>query len=271
MSSGTRRHRRVSTSSHFASSYFSQIFTGSTYFESEYGGLTDSLTGASRRRESSRSHQTAHVIKRNSLLTGELIELYTPRASLAPYSHHMHHYHRYSRQSSVPRTGPASITPARPLYISPSASPHSQLSIHSQITARQQSSSPQILRPSRSPSPYSFVPVTSATTTRHSLRPCYSAPRLHVPLHRLTTANIKPTETLVEETSLAAAAAVHQPVKKSLYTIQRQNAIASTDDSEQSPTSPKSNLSAATRRTMLKETTIESTGGPVWLKRSNSS
>lgn len=263
MSSGTRRHRRVSTSSHFASSYFSQIFTGSTYFESEYGGLTDSLTGASRRRESSRSHPTSHVIKRNSLITGELIELYTPRASLAPYQHHFHHHHRYSRQSSVPRTGVTPITPARPLYVSPSASPHSQLSIHSQITTRQQSPSPQILRSSRSPSPHSFAPVTTART----LRPCYSAPRLHVPVHRITTTNIKMTETLFEEISPIA---VDQPVKKTVVIIQRQDAVSSSDDLEQSIISPNSNLSAETRRNMLKETKTES-GGPVWLKRSNSS
>lgn len=262
MSSGTRRHRRMSTSSHFASSYFSQIFTGSTYFESEYGGLTDSLTGTSRRRESSRSHPTSHIIKRNSLLTGELIELYTPRASLAPYQHHLHH-HRYSRQSSVPRAGVTSIAPARPLYVSPSASPHSQLSIHSQIAARQQSPSPQILRSSRSPSPHSFAPVTTA----RALRPCYSAPRLHVPVHRAPTTNMKTTETLFEETSPIT---VDQPVKKTVVIIQRQNAVSSNEDFEQSNIFPNSNLSAETRRNMLKETTIDSSG-PVWLKRSNSS
>jgi hypothetical protein len=258
-SGGTRRHHRMSTSSHFASSYFSQIFTGSTYFESEYGGLNESLTVGSRRRESSRSHQPSHVIKRNSLLTGELIELYTPRASLAPYSHH---HHRYSRQSSVSRGGMPSTAPARPLYISPSISPYSQLSIHSQMAGRQQSPSPHIFRPSRSPSPRSFAPVTSTG----SLRPCYSAPRLHVPLHRITTTNIKQSETLIEETPIP----VVQPAKKTVMIIQRQNAISSIDETEPSSTSPKSILSAATRRSMLKERTTES-GEPVWLKRSNSS
>ncbi len=261
-SGGTRRHHhhRMSTSSHFASSYFSQIFTGSTYFDSEYGGVSESLTISSRRRESSRSHQTSHIVKRNSLLTGELIELYTPRASLAPHSY-LHH-HRYLRQSSVPRGGLPSTAPARPLYVSPSISPYSQSSIHSQAPGRQHSPSSHIYRPSRSPSPRSFAPVTST----RSLRPCYSAPRLHVPLHRIPTTNKKPGETLIEETAMSD---VH-PAKKSVMIIQRQHAISSIDEVEQSATSPSSTLSAATRRTMLKETTLES-GEPVWLKRSNSS
>jgi hypothetical protein len=254
-----RRHPRMSTSSHFASSYFSQIFTGSTYFDSEYGGVNENSTIASRRRESSRGHQTSHSMKRGSLLTGELIELYTPRASLAPHAYH----HRYSRQSSVPR-GITSTGPARPLYISPSISPYSQLSIHSQVAGRQHSPSSHIFRPSRSPSPCSFAPSAPMTTTS-SLRPCYSAPRLHVPLHRATT-NIKPSDTLVEETSVSTV----RSAKKSVMIIQRQDAISSTDDVEQSTTITHSPLSAATRRSMLKATTIES-GGTVWLKRSNSS
>ncbi|CAF1520852.1 unnamed protein product, partial [Adineta steineri] len=197
-STNSRRHQRMSTSSYFASSYFSQIFTGSTYFESEYGGINDTLTIGSRRRESSRSHQLSHIIKRNSLLTGELIELYTPRASLAPYGHHLHH-HRYSRQSSVPRGVPTTGL-ARPLYVSPSISPYSQLSIHSQATGRQRSPSPHIFRPSRSPSPHSLAQQSSPTTpTTSSLRPCYSAPRLHAPHHRVPTNNLKQTDTLIEE------------------------------------------------------------------------
>jgi hypothetical protein len=262
-SSSARRHHRMSTSSHFASSYFSQIFTGSTYFESEYGGINENLTSTSRRRESSRSHQTSHIVKRSSLLTGELIELYTPRASLAPHAHHAHH-HRYSRQSSVPRGIPPTA-PARPLYISPSISPYSQLSIHSQVPSRQRSPSPHIFRPSRSPSPRSFAPSAPLTITR-SLRPCYSAPRLHVPLHRVQTTNIKQNDTLIEETSIP----VTQPTKKTVVIIQRQDAISSTDDVKQSSTITNPQLSAATRRSMLKATTIES-GGAVWLKRSNSS
>jgi hypothetical protein len=71
---------------------------------------------------------------------------------------------------------------------------------------------------------------------------------------------------LIEETAMSD---VH-PAKKSVMIIQRQHAISSIDEVEQSATSPSSTLSAATRRTMLKETTLES-GEPVWLKRSNSS
>ena len=244
----------MSTSSHFASSYFSQMFTGSTYFESEYGGINDALTIGSRRRESSRSYQLSHAIKRSSLLTGELIELYTPRASLAPYGHHLHH-HRYSRQSSVPR-GVPTTGPARPLYISPSISPYSQLSIHSQLAARQRSPSPHTFRPSRSPSPHSFSKLSSTTT--RSLRPCYSAPRLHVPFQRVPTSNIKQTDTLIEETPKSTV----QVEKKAVLIIQRQDAVFATNDYEQ--------LSAAAKRSMLKATTIDS-DGPVWLKRSNSS
>jgi len=263
---GTRRHHRhlshhrMSTSSYFASSYFSQIFTGSTYFESEYGGVNESLAIASRRRESSRSQQTSHLIKNGSLLRGELTELYTPRASLAPHAHHLHH-HRYSRHSSVTR-GVTSTAPTRPLYISPSISPNSQLSIQSQIASRQRSPSPHILRPSRSPSPRSFAPVT----TTSSLRPCYSAPRLHVPLYRMQTTNIKPNDILFEETQIP----IEQPTKKTVMTIQRQDAIASTDDVEQSSPITNSHLSAAARRSILKATSMES-GNLVWLKRSNSS
>jgi hypothetical protein len=261
-SNNSRRHQRMSTSSYFASSYFSQMFTGSTYFESEYGGINENLAMSSRRRESSRSHQVSHLIKRSSLLTGEVIELYTPRASLAPYGHYLHQ-HRYSRQSSVPR-GVPTTGPARPLYISPSTSPHSQLSIHSQFASRQRSPSPHIFRPSRSPSPHSFARQSS--TTSGSLRPCYSAPRLHAPLHRIQTNNIKQTDTLIEESPILPV----QMTKKSVMIIQRQEAISSTDDSEQISILPNEHLSAAKRRSMLKATTIES-GEPVWLKRSNSS
>jgi hypothetical protein len=244
-STTSRRHQRMSTSSHFASSYFSQIFTGSTYFESEYGGMNDSLNMSSRRRESSRSY----AIKRNSLLTGEVIELYTPRASLAPYGHH----HRYPRQSSVPRAAPA-IAPTRPLYISPSISPYSQLSIHSQVVSRQRSPSPQIFRPSRSPSPHSFAQLSSATNIG-SLRPCFSAPRLHATLQRTQ----KQTDTILKEIPTST----NQFQKKSAMLMQRQDAVSSTEDSEQ--------LSAAAKRSILKETTMQSTGPVLWLKRSNSS
>lgn len=278
---GTRRHHRhlshprMSTSSYFASSYFSQIFTGSTYFESDYGGLNDPLSIASRRRESSRSHQVSHAIKRNSLLTGELIELYTPRASLAPHAHS----HRYSRQSSVGR-GVPTATLARPLYISPSISPFSQLSIHSQAASRQRSPSPHIFRPSRSPSPRSFAPPASPPVLMHpsaplsctsSLRPCYSAPRLHAPLHRMQTTTaitgMRPNEILFEETS---AVETVRPHKKTVMIIQRQDAISTPDDLECASNTSRTPLSAATKRSMLKDTTIES-GGSVWLKRSNSS
>jgi len=254
-STNSRRHQRMSTSSYFASSYFSQIFTGSTYFESEYGGINDTLTIGTRRRESSRSHQVSHSIKRNSLLTGELIELYTPRASLAPYGHHLHH-HRHSRQLSVSR-GVPTTGPARQLYVSPSISPYSQLSIHSQVAGRPRSPSPQIFRPSRSPSPHSFARLPSITTTG-SLRPCYSAPRLHAPLHRTQTSNIKQSDIVIEEIPTLP----NELQKKSVMIIQRQDAVSSTEDYEQ--------LSAATKRSMLKETIVESTGS-VWLKRSNSS
>ena len=237
-STTSRRHQRMSTSSHFASSYFSQIFTGSTYFESEFGAINDALLMGTRRRESSRSYQIAHAMKRNSLLTGEVIELYTPRASLAPYGHHSHHHHRYSRQSSVPRT-----IPTRPLYISPSVSPLSQLSIHSQALSRQ-----------HSPSPHSSAAVSSPSTTG-SLRPCFSAPRLQATLQRTQ----KPTDTLMKEIPIFP----NQFGKRSTTIIQRQDAVSSTDDSEQ--------LSAVTKRRMLKGTITESTGPITWLKRSNSS
>ncbi|CAF0998003.1 unnamed protein product [Adineta steineri] len=260
---GTRRHHRhlshhrMSTSSYFASSYFSQIFTGSTYFESEYGGINENSVMASRRRESSRSHQASHLIKHGSLLTGELIELYTPRASLAPHLHH----NRYSRQSSVSR-GLTSLTPARPLYISPSISPYSQLSIHSQAPSQQRTPSPRILRPSRSRSPRSFAPIT----TTNLLRPCYSAPRLHVPLHRVPTSSMKQNDDILEETQVP----IVEPTKKTVMIIQRQDAIASTDDIEQLSPITNSKLSATARRNLLKATTTES-GDLVWLKRSNSS
>ncbi len=260
-SSSSRRHQRMSTSSYFASSYFSQIFTGSTYFESEYGGINDTLTIGSRRRESSRSHQLSHLIKRSSILTGELIELYTPRASLAPYGHHLHH-HRYSRHSSVPRGAPTTGL-ARPLYISQSISPYSQLSIHSQAAGRQHSPSPNMFRPSRSPSPRSFVQQSSTTGP---LRPCYSAPRLHASHHRVQTNNLKQTDTLIEETRLSP---LHLG-KKTVMIIQRQDAITSTDDYEQTSIISNEQVSAATKRSMLKSTTMESRSG-VWLKRSNSS
>lgn len=242
-SNPTRRKQRMSTSSYFASSYFSQIFTGSTYFESDYSGINEFLALNSRRRESSRSHQMAYAIKRTSLLTGELVELYTPRASLAP---HPHHHPRYSRQSSVSRAGIFSAAGGvpttglvRPLYISPSISPHSQLSIHSQsgTTLRQRSPSPQ----PRSPSPRSLA----IAHTPSALRPCYSAPRLNP---------MQASQTLAEEPVLS--------LERPLLSIQRQDAVSSPDEFE--------SLSAEERRNLLKSTTIES-GSSVWLKRSNSS
>ncbi|CAF1172578.1 unnamed protein product [Rotaria sordida] len=259
----TRRHQRMSTSSYVPSSYFSHIFTGSTYFESEYSGINDTLTIGSRRRESSRSHQISHVVKRNSIITGELIELYTPRASLAPHGHH-HHHHRYSRHSSVPRGVPTTGI-ARPLYVSPSISPYSQLSIHSQIPSRQRSPSSHICQPSRSPSPSPYSSARQSTITC-SLRPCYSAPRLHVSHHRLQTNNMKQTDILIEETPILSSI----EVKKSSIGIQRQDAISSIDDYEQISILPREQLSAETKRNMLKTTTMES-GGTVWLKRSSSS
>ncbi|CAF1044259.1 unnamed protein product [Rotaria sp. Silwood1] len=270
----TRRHHRTSTSSYFASSYFSQIFTNSTYFESEYGGVNENLTMSSRRRESSRNHSTSYLIKRGSLLTGELIELYTPRASLSPHPHNFSS-HRHTRQSSVVRGIPSS-TPVRPLYVSPSISPYSQLSIHSQGAIRPRSPSPHIVRPSRSPSPHivqpsrspsphSFVPSTPITAG--ALRPCYSAPRLHAPVHRTQTTNIKQNDTLFEETPES----MEKRKQKTVTIIQRQNAVSSKDDIEQSSTITNPQLSAAARRSILKETAIESDDGPVWLKRSNSS
>ncbi|CAF4960341.1 unnamed protein product, partial [Rotaria sp. Silwood1] len=281
----TRRHHRTSTSSYFASSYFSQIFTNSTYFESEYGGVNENLTMSSRRRESSRNHSTSYLIKRGSLLTGELIELYTPRASLSPHPHNFSS-HRHTRQSSVVRGIPSS-TPVRPLYVSPSISPYSQLSIHSQGAIRPRSPSPHIVRPSRSPSPHivqssrspsphivqpsrspsphSFVPSTPITAS--ALRPCYSAPRLHAPVHRTQTTNIKQNDTLFEETPES----MEKRKQKTVTIIQRQNAVSSKDDIEQSSTITNPQLSAAARRSILKETAIESDDGPVWLKRSNSS
>ncbi|CAF4611582.1 unnamed protein product [Rotaria sp. Silwood2] len=259
-SNNTRRHQRMSTSSHAASSYFSQIFTGSTYFESEYSGINDTLTIGSRRRESSRSYQLSHLIKRNSIITGELIELYTPRASLAPYGGH---HRRYSRHSSVPRGVPTTGL-ARPLYVSPSVSPYSQLSIHSQFPSRQRSPSSHICRPSRSPSPHSSTRQSSAIC---SLRPCYSAPRLHASCHRLQTSNIRQSDILIEETP--ALTSVELKNKPSIR-IQRQDAVSSIDDYEQISIPPHQQLSAATKRNMLKATTMES-GGGVWLKRSSSS
>ena len=274
-SSSSRRHHRhwshprMSTSSHFASSYFSQIFTGSTYFESDYGATSDVLTMMSRRRESSRSHTNSHATKRNSLLTADHIELYTPRTSLAP------HHFRYSRQSSVPRGFPPTAL-ARPLYVSSSISPFSQLSIQSQVGPRQRSPSPNVYRPSRSPSPSpcSFIsppfspPIISSTP---SLRPCSSAPRLHAPVHRLSMMAImdpiRQNDTVFEE--MPSTDDKHG--RKPIMTIQRQDAILSNDDDFESElTTSSTPLSASARRTMLKATTIES-GGPVWLKRSSSS
>jgi hypothetical protein len=69
---------------------------------------------------------------------------------------------------------------------------------------------------------------------------------------------MKQTDTLIEEIPTSP----NQLEKKSVMIVQRQDAVSSTEDYEQ--------LSAATKRSMLKETNVESTGR-VWLKRSNSS
>lgn len=257
----SRRHHRTSTSSYFASSYFSQVFTNSTYFESDYGGLNENLTIGSRRRESSRVHQLSNSVKRNSLLTGELIELYTPRASLSPHLYNSNSY-RYFRQSSIGRNVPPAA-PARPLYISPSISPYSQLSIHSQAANQQRSPSPHVVRPSRSPSPHSLMPSTATGF----LRPCYSAPRLHVPVHRTQATTIRQKNALAEQPSISAV----KRKQKTVMIIQRQDAVSSIDDIGEPSTRVNSSLSAAARRNLLKETAIGCDDGPVWLKRSNSS
>lgn len=260
-------HPRMSTSSHFASSYFSQIFTGSTYFESDLAGANDPITNSTRRRESSRSHQVSHLPKRNSLVVSDHMELYTPRTSLAPQPA------RYTRQSSFPRGVPPAAL-ARPLYISSSISPFSQLSIQSQMGPGARSPSPHIYRPSRSPSPSpcSFMPPTMRN--RHqTLRPCLSAPRLHPPMHRMQTtmpmSSVKRNDTLIEETTVRP---VEKSRKKSMNVMQRQNAISSNEDDLEitQPSSNQTPMTAEIRRNILKATTIES-GGPVWLKRSSSS
>jgi hypothetical protein len=69
---------------------------------------------------------------------------------------------------------------------------------------------------------------------------------------------MKQTDTLIEEIPTLP----DQFRKKNVMVVQRQDAVSSTENYEQ--------LSAATKRSILKETTIESTGH-VWLKRSNSS
>jgi hypothetical protein len=69
---------------------------------------------------------------------------------------------------------------------------------------------------------------------------------------------MKQTDKLVKEIPTSS----DELRKKSVMVIQRQDAVSPTEDYEQ--------LSAATKRNMLKGTTIESSG-PTWLKRSNSS
>ena len=225
LSNATRRHQRVSTSSYLASSYFSQILTGSTYFESEYGGINELLAMVSRRRESSRSYQINYALKRASIHTGDVLELYTPRTSLAP------HYPRYSRHSSVSRG-----VPTRLLYISPSVSPHSQLSIHSQANNNIRA---------RSPSPRSLARLSTAADVSPSLlRPCHSVPRLH----RTATK----TDGLSNKTLTTT-------------TIHRQQAINSNENLQQNET-----LTAADRRNLLKSIS-KTNESRTWLKRSNSS
>ncbi|CAF4324609.1 unnamed protein product [Rotaria socialis] len=259
-SNKSRRYQRMSTSSHAASSYFSQMFTGSTYFENEYSSVLDSLTVSSRRRESSRSYQISHAAKRNSVLTGETIELYTPRASLAPYGHR-----RYSRHTSVSRGVPTTGL-ARPLYVLSSASPYFQSSFTSQVPMEQRSPSSHVCQQSRSPSPYSSGRQSSVGPAS-SLRPCYSAPRLHVSHHRLQTNSLKQTNILIEETSLLSSDQIRQTP---LMDIQRQDVVSPIDEFGKPSVVPHEKLSAAKKRQMLKATTVES-GGHKWLKRSSSS
>lgn len=256
-SNKNRRHQRMSTSSHAPSSHFSQMFTGSTYFESEFSGVHESLALSSRRRESSRSYQLSHIVKRNSALTGEIIELYTPRASLAPYGNR-----RYSRHSSVPRGVPTTGL-ARPLYVSTCA----RASIHSTGHSRRCSPSSNVCQQSRSSSPHSKSIRQSPIPRATSLRPCYSAPRLHAPHQRFQTINTKQTDSCMEENSRMSSVKVRE---RPSMNLQRQDAIKTIDDTNEISVLPDRNLSAAIKRTRLKGTTIESANHS-WLKRSSSS
>ncbi|CAF1528633.1 unnamed protein product, partial [Rotaria sordida] len=76
------------------------------------------------------------------------------------------------------------------------------------------------------------------------LRPCYSAPRLHVSHNRLQTNNMKQTDILIEETPILSSI----EVKKSSIGIQRQDAISSIDDYEQISILPREQLSAETKK-----------------------
>ena len=253
--SNIRRHQRVSISSYLASSYFSQVFTSSTYFDSEFSGIHDSLIIGSRRRESSRSHQLTNIIKRNSLLAGEAVELYTPRTSLAPCGHQ----HRYSRHSSVSR-GLSIAGPMRPLYVLPSVLPSSQLNTNAPASARQGSPSSNACRSSHSPSPHSSTQLSVPIKT-DSLRPCQSSPRLH----SVQLSNTKKTNTFIEETS-----SLPSQHKKNVTIIKRQDAVSSTDDFEPISNPSNAQLTSAKKRDILKAAAIES-GHLLWIKRSNSS
>lgn len=219
----SRRHQRMSTSS-----YFSQMFTASTYFESEYGTINELLLIGARRRESSRSYQTVYGLKRTSIHGNEIVEIYTPRSSLAPQTH----YRSFSRPSTVSRVTIQTSGLNRPLYISPSITPHSQLSIHSQNL---------YLQP-RSPSP--IQPKTAPIPV--SIRPCFSAPRL----------NPSPAHHLQQTRSIST---------RNSPKIYRQTAISSNDQIQE-----KQNLTAEHRRNLMKSTT-DQTESSSWLKRSNSS
>ncbi|CAF1359267.1 unnamed protein product, partial [Rotaria magnacalcarata] len=77
-------------------------------------------------------------------------------------------------------------------------SPYFQSSFTSQIPTRQRSPSSHVSRQSRSPSPYSSGGQSSGGQSSlgpaSSLRPCYSAPRLHLSHHRLQTNCSKQTD-----------------------------------------------------------------------------
>ncbi|CAF5182539.1 unnamed protein product, partial [Rotaria magnacalcarata] len=145
-------------------------------------------------------------------------------------------------------------------------SPYFQSSFTSQIPTRQRSPSSHVSRQSRSPSPYSSGGQSSLGPAS-SLRPCYSAPRLHLSHHRLQTNCSKQTDILIEETSLLSSVQIRE---KSLMGIQRQDVVSSINEFAEPSVFPYEKLSAAKKRQMLKATSTESCGHK-WLKRSNSS
>ena len=251
-----RRYQRVSTSSYVTSSYFSQAFTSSTYFESEFSGIYDSLIISPRRRESSRSHQLTNFIKRNSLLPGEAVELYTPRTSLAPSGYQR----RYSRRSSVSR-GSAVAGPMRPLYVLSSVSSSSRVNIDKSASVQRDSQSSNKYRSSHLLSPHSTTQVSVPIKT-NSLRPCQSSPRLH----SVQLSDTRKTNIFVEETPALSS----QHKKKDVTIVKRQDAIPLTDDFEHIANPLNEQLTSAKKRDILKAATIESSH-LLWIKRSNSS